>query len=117
MLGGFMEPIGGVLLFIPRLALLGAMVTFADAVQIFTLNMTYDIPVKLFAFHLILMSLVLIAPEARRLLNVLVLDRAAAPSAQPALVQGLRARRILVAAQILFGAYLIGMGFAEARQS
>ena len=30
---------GGILLFIPRLATLGAMVTFAAAVQIFTLNM------------------------------------------------------------------------------
>jgi len=39
---GSMELTAAVLLFIPRLSLLGAMVCFADAVQIFTLNMTYE---------------------------------------------------------------------------
>jgi hypothetical protein len=34
------------------------------------LNMTYDVPVKLFSFHIILMSLVLIAPEASRIASV-----------------------------------------------
>jgi hypothetical protein len=68
------------------------------------------VPVKLFSFHLILMSLVLIAPEASRLLNVLVLDRTARPSTQPPLVRGRRARRIALALQLLFGAYLVGMG-------
>jgi len=42
---GSMEIAAAVLLFVPRLSLLGAMVCFADAVQIFTLNMTYDVPV------------------------------------------------------------------------
>jgi len=106
---GSMELTAAVLLFVPRLSLLGAMVCFADAVQIFTLNMTYDVPVKLFAFHLILMALVLIAPDARRVLNTLVLDRVAPPSSQPPLVRGLRGRRVLLAAQLLFGAYLIGI--------
>jgi hypothetical protein len=114
---GSMELTAAVLLFIPRLSLLGAMVCFANAVQIFTLNMTYDVPVKLFAFHLILMAFVLIAPEARRVLNVLVLDRPAAPSQQPPLVQSLRLRRILFWVQICFGAYLIGMNGASAYRS
>ena len=66
---GCAELLGGILLFVPRLALLGALVALAVSVQIFTLNMTYDVPVKLFSFHLILMSLVLIAPEVSRLLE------------------------------------------------
>ena len=37
---GWMELLGAALLFIPRLSLLGAIVTFGTAVQIFTLNMT-----------------------------------------------------------------------------
>jgi hypothetical protein len=28
--------------------------------------MTYDVPVKLFSFHLVLMSLVVLAPDVRR---------------------------------------------------
>ena len=114
---GFAELTAGILLFVPRLATLGALVCLADAIQIFTLNMTYDVPVKLFAFHLILMSLLLLAPEASRLANVLILDRATGPSTQPPLAAGRRAARILFAAQLVFGAYLIGMNLQSAIES
>src|SRR4030095_15710143 len=39
---GAMELAAAVLLFIPRLSMLGAMVLVADSIQIFVLNMTYD---------------------------------------------------------------------------
>jgi hypothetical protein len=114
---GCAELAAAVCLFVPRLSIVGALILLADSIQIFMLNMTYDVPVKLFSFHLILMSLVLLAPEARRLLNVLVLDRPAPPSMQPSLVQGRRARRIMTAAQIAVGAYLIAVNAMSARQS
>jgi len=113
---GCAELAAAVCLFIPRLSLVGAVIMLADSIQIFTLNMTYDVPVKLFSFHLILMSLVLLAPESRRLLNVLVLDRPALPSTHPPLVDRLSARRIMTVAQIVFGAYLIAMNVVSARQ-
>ena len=47
---GCAELTGGILLFIPQTATLGALICLADAIQIFTLNMTYDVPVKLFSF-------------------------------------------------------------------
>ena len=53
--------------------------------EIFTLNMTYDVPVKLFSFHLLLMSLFLLAPDTKRLLNVLLLNRPADVSVIPPL--------------------------------
>jgi hypothetical protein len=112
---GVMELGAAMLLFVPRTATLGALVLLADSVQIFTLNMTYDVPVKLFSFHLILMALVLLAPESRRLLNVLVLDRAAPPSSQPPLARGVRAQRLLVAAQLVFASYLIAVFVMSAR--
>jgi len=73
--------------------------------------------VKLFSLHLILMAVVLLAPEWRRLLNVLVLDRTASPSEQTPLFAGLTARRMAVVAQIVFGMCLIGMNVASARRS
>jgi len=106
---GSAELLAGILLFVPQLWMLGAMVALADATEIFSLNMTYDVPVKLFSFHLILMSLVLLAPEMRRLANVLVLNRATGPSAHPPLFSGRRAMRIAVAVQLVLGAYLVGM--------
>ena len=114
---GFAELVGGVFLFIPQLAMLGALVTLADTVQIFTLNMTYDVPVKLFSFHLILMSLLLLAPEAKRLMRVLVLNKTAHPSTQPPLVRGPRARQIIFALQLVIGVSIVGMNLYNARQS
>jgi hypothetical protein len=106
---GCAELAGGILLFIPQTAVLGALICLADSIQIFTLNMTYDVPVKLFSFHLIVLSLFLLAPDARRLLNVLLLNRTAQPSTLVPLGRTLRARRVAVAAQVLLGAYVVGM--------
>jgi hypothetical protein len=49
--------------------------------QVFMLNMSFDVPVKILSFHLLLMSLVLLAPQIRRLANVLVLERPSEPPA------------------------------------
>ena len=69
--------------------------------QIFVLNMTYDVPVKLFSFHLMVMSLVLLAPDARRLFNFLVLKRPTPPSAERPLFRNRIGRRAsLIAAQL-----------------
>jgi uncharacterized membrane protein YphA (DoxX/SURF4 family) len=114
---GLMELTGGVLLFVPMLATLGAMVTFADSVQIFTLNMTYDVPVKLFSLHLILMSLVLIAPEAARIARVLVFNRTAGPSEQPPLFRRRSLVSIAIAIQLGYGSFLLWDAYSGARQS
>jgi hypothetical protein len=111
---GCAELAGGILLFIPQTAMLGALICLADSIQIFTLNMTYDVPVKLFSFHLIVLSLFLLAPDAPRLLNVLLLNRTAEPSTMIPLGRTVRARRIVMAAQVLFGAYLVAMNLNSA---
>jgi hypothetical protein len=100
---GSMELTAAVLLFIPQTSLIGALVCFANAVQIFMLNMTYDVPVKLFSFHLILMSLFLVAPDVPRLAKALV-----------ARVPG---GKMLVAAQIVLGVYFVGNELYQANRS
>ena len=107
---GCAETLGGILLLMPRTTTLGTLICLADMVQVFTLNMTYDVPVKLFSFHLILFSLFLLAPDIRRLLNFFFTDRPVAPSQQPPLFRSLRANRVAVILQLAFGLYLIGMG-------
>lgn len=107
---GCAETLGGILLLTPRTTTLGALVCLADMIQVFMLNMTYDVPVKLFSFHLILFSLFLLAPDARRMIDFFFTDRAAAPSRQYALFRSARANRIAVTLQVAFGLYLIGMG-------
>jgi uncharacterized membrane protein YphA (DoxX/SURF4 family) len=107
---GCAEMLGGILLLTPRTTTLGALVCLADMIQVFTLNMTYDVPVKLFSFHLLLFSLFLLAPDARRLLQFFFTDRAVSPARQAPLFRSSRANRIAVILQVAFGLYLIGMG-------
>ena len=107
---GCAELLGGILLLTPRTATLGALVCLADMIQVFTLNMTYDVPVKLFSFHLIVFSLFLLAPDGRRLINFFFTDRATPSPRQTPLFRSLRANRVAVILQLVFGFYLIGMG-------
>ncbi|WP_051020932.1 hypothetical protein [Nocardia araoensis] len=104
---GCAELLGGVLLFVPRTALVGAMLALVCTTQVFVLDMTYDVPAKILSFHLVLSCLVLLAPEAGRLVNVLVLDRPAGPSTTPALLRSRRADRIAAAVQIALGVWLV----------
>ena len=72
----------GILLLFPQTTLLGALIGMADMLQVFVLNMTYDFGLKQISLHYLLMFAFLLAPDARRLANVLVLNRAAEPSSQ-----------------------------------
>jgi hypothetical protein len=114
MFTGLAEMTAGVLLFVPGLTTLGALLALTDVIEVFVLNMTYDVPVKLFSFHLIVLSLVLLAPEASRLTNVIVLNRAAPGSSEPPLASGRRALRTLLALQCVIGAYLVGVALHAA---
>src|SRR5437899_1852931 len=89
---GSVEMLGGILLFVPRLSTLGALVSAAAMTNVFILNMCYDVPVKIYSFQLLAMSVLLLMPELRRLADIFVFNRAAEPSTYPALF----ARRRLV---------------------
>jgi hypothetical protein len=114
---GCAEAFSGVLLILPRTTMLGALIALCDMTHVFMLNMTYDVPVKLFSFHLILMSLFLLAPDFKRLANVLLLDRAVASSAHPELFKSRRANRIAFTVQVVFGLWMIGSSLYGARDS
>ncbi|MFC9997453.1 DoxX family protein [Nocardia sp. NPDC127526] len=109
---GIAEITGGVLLLLPRTALAGVLVSLISMAQVFILNMTYDVPVKLLSFHLLLLGLVLLAPEARRLTAVL-LGGAAGPSTTPEPVDSRRGRRIIAAVQVVLLLWF-SAGFAMA---
>jgi uncharacterized membrane protein YphA (DoxX/SURF4 family) len=108
MFAGCAEMLGGVLLIFPRTTTLGALVALTDMTQVFMLNMTYDVPVKLFSFHLLLMVVFLLAPECERLMDFFFRNRTAGPSTQAELFRTRRANRIALAAQIFLGLWVIG---------
>lgn len=78
---GAVETLGGVLLFHRRTATLGALVTAAAMTNVVLLNFSYDVPVKQYSTHLLVMALVVAAPDAGRVARVL-LGRSA-PAASP----------------------------------
>ena len=108
MVVGGAEVLGGILVMIPRTTKLGALLCLIDASQVFALNMSYDVPVKLFSFHLILMSLALIAPDARRYINLFVLGRTDSLRPEPSVAKTLGGKRAVVAAQLVFLVYAVG---------
>jgi uncharacterized membrane protein YphA (DoxX/SURF4 family) len=109
MFAGSAELLGGILLIFPRTTLLGALIAVADMTQVFVLNATYDVPVKLLSFHLLLLALFLLAPDVRRLANFFVLNRTAPSANQFLLFESARANRIALAAQIVLGGYLVAV--------
>ena len=106
---GCAEVAGGLLLIVPRTATLGALVSLAAMIQVFTLNMTHDVPVKLLVFHLILLSCFLLAPDVPRLVRFHLLRRTTSLSTEAPLFRSVRANRIALAAQIILGLWFVGV--------
>ena len=72
---GAAELLGGLLLTVRRTALLGALVSAAVLSNIVAMNFLFDVPVKLYSSLLLLMALIVAAPDLRRLANFFVLHR------------------------------------------
>ena len=106
---GCAELLAGILLLVPRTTMLGGLICLADMTQVFVLNMTYDIGLKQISFHLIVLTLVLLAPDFRRFANFLFGDRATEAPSHPALFHTARANRIALIVQIALGIYLVGI--------
>lgn len=73
---GFFEALGGFLLIPRRTQTLGALVTSGVMFQVFLMNMFFDIPVKIFSFHLLIMALFIFSIDARRFINVFIHNKA-----------------------------------------
>ncbi|HEY3819029.1 MAG TPA: hypothetical protein VGL81_17790 [Polyangiaceae bacterium] len=103
---GAAELAGGLLLLRRRTTALGALVCAAVLANVAMMNVCYDVPVKLDAIHLFLLSTFLLLPSSRRLVDTLVLGRAVPALAAPALFP-VRWRRPISALAILFVAGVI----------
>jgi len=101
---GIAEAAGGMLLLFKRTTTLGALVSGLCMANVLLLNLSYDVPVKLFSATLLLMAVFLSAPEIRRLVNFFVLNRpAVAENMGPTLP---RAPRMRIATTVLKSAVI-----------
>jgi len=69
---GGAEIAAGIFLISPRTAPLGALIALADMIQVFALNMAYDVGLKQLSFHFIVMALLVLAPNLRRFIAAVV---------------------------------------------
>ena len=105
---GCAELLAGFLLMFPRTVMLGALLCIADLTQIFMLNMTYDVPVKQFSFHLLLMAALILAPDLKRLAGFFFLNRPVeVPQRIPLFATG-RAEKIAAACIAFLWLWMIG---------
>lgn len=114
MVVGTAEVMGGLLVMIPQTAKVGALLCLVDASDVFALNMTYDVPVKLFSLHLALMSIFLLARDARPLVNLFLLGRADRFSPEPMLARTARGRIWVMIGQIAYTLYVaVSFGWTD----
>jgi len=64
---GLLEVIAGLLLIPRRTQTMGALMTLGIMIHVFIMNLCFDIPVKIFSFHLALMGLVLLLSYRNKL--------------------------------------------------
>lgn len=104
---GFCETLAGVLLLFRKTRTLGALIAIGVTLNIFLLNMSYDVPVKLFSFQLMLVGIYIASRDWKRILNFFILNRNAAPSENYPVIKSQRGKWILLGVQILFAGFVI----------
>jgi hypothetical protein len=104
---GSVEVAAGLLLILPITATIGTLLALLATLEIFVLNLTYDVPVKLVSLHLVLISLFLLAPDLPRLSNFLLQKQDVKPLPARRLFASQRANSVALGLQALFGLWLI----------
>lgn len=75
---GAIEVLAGLLLLYRRTATLGTLIALGVFINVLVLNLSYDIPVKLFSIQVVLICSFLLANETRRIWDFFILNRPAA---------------------------------------
>jgi uncharacterized membrane protein YphA (DoxX/SURF4 family) len=73
---GALEILGGLLLLSRKTSTLGSILILGIMVNVAIMNLTYDIPVKLFSIHLVLMAFILLIANGKRVLHFFLKNEA-----------------------------------------
>ena len=104
---GFGEAIAGFLLFFRQTKLLGTFIGISVMSTIVAMNFSYDIPVKLFSSNLLLMLVLLLIPEGKRILNFLFLNKTVEPLAPITPIKNERIQYARLVAKYGFIAFIL----------
>ncbi|MBC9795918.1 hypothetical protein [Sinomicrobium weinanense] len=101
---GVAEVIAGILLLFRPTVKLGAIISFGVMLNVFMMNMSYDIPVKIYSFHIMFSSVVILTPHLKSLVNFFILNKTAHP--QKIIPYTLR-KKLNIAGYIFKGIFII----------
>jgi hypothetical protein len=110
---GLGELVGGLLLTLRRTTLLGALICVGVMSNVVVMNFSYDVPVKVYSSHLLLMAVFLAAHDLRRLANLLVLNRPTEPEELRPLFRRKGLTRAAAALAAVFILYKTGTALYE----
>lgn len=116
-LNGFVEVIAGLLLLFRRMITLGAILSACAFGFIVVMDFCFNVPVRLLASHLLLISLFLICGDRKRLLNIFILNRPTVSISYLPLIIHPAWRKTFSAALILLAASLFYSTIAKALDS
>jgi hypothetical protein len=119
MFTGFIEFAVGALLLYRRTVTLGLLIGLGVYTNVLIMNLGYDIPVKLFSAHLVLMCLYLLTGDIERLANFFIFNRPTAQSMLYHLEPKKAGRKLRLAIKFVFllaVAYLIAGPYNHKRR-
>lgn len=114
---GLGELAGGLLLTFRRTTLLGALICIGVMSNVVMLNFSYDVPVKVYSSHLLLMAVFLAAHDLRRLANLFVLNRPTEPEEIRPLFRRKGLARAAAALMAVFILYRTGTALYESHRA
>ncbi len=102
-LNGIVEVLAGLLLLLfRRTTTIGAILASCTFGFIVVMDFCFNVPVRLLASHLLVMSIFLILEDRRKLLNVFLLNKPTAPTVYVSLINHPKWRKALLGLQALF---------------
>ncbi len=107
MFSGACETLAGLLLVFRRTRTLGGLVAFGVMLNVFMLNMSYDVPVKLFSLQLMIMGIYIASQDFSRLFNFFFLNKAVPPADHSPMFSSKTGKYITLTVQILLVGYFI----------
>lgn len=94
MTAGWIEVIGGVLLLFRKTTFIGSFIVLVSMVNVVLIDIGYDVRVKMFAIHLLLMTILLMSSHFKRMINFFLLNKATNPFIENSLFTDIRYKKI-----------------------
>lgn len=111
---GIAEVCAGFLLLFRKTTALGALITLTIMINVAVINFSYDVPVKLFALHMVGFSLLLLYPFFNSIFQFFILQKEIQLTQQPEMVlpKPIQAYRKIIKAGVIVSFTLLFMNFS-----